>query len=268
MGYKKLSDEQEKKLVQEYLNGASVQSLMVQYGYKTKKSILDKVKKYCDTPEEAILKAKQARKNYSINFEKIDSEFKAYFLGLMLTDGYVIDKNKFGIDLTDEDCIAFLSQGTGKEYKTYEQKDKKNRHRLIFYDCEQVENLSRFGVVKNKTLILKGPDLLEEEYKYVPYIIRGIIDGDGTIGKTSFGSPFFEIVSASKPFLQWCKKVLENNMYMSEITIYQTRENFWKISNAKLTNLLKLLCLSYDKPFGMNRKYITLRETFRDYNNL
>lgn len=32
-------------------------------------------------------------------------------------------------------------------------------------------------------------------------------------------------------------------------------------------DLLKLIALVYNKPFGMNRKYNNLRKTFRDYNN-
>ena len=37
MGYKKLSQEQELQLVQEYINGTNVNVLMDKYGFKTKK---------------------------------------------------------------------------------------------------------------------------------------------------------------------------------------------------------------------------------------
>jgi len=46
VGYKKLSKEQELQLVEEYKNGTPVIELMFKYGFKTKKSITDKVKKY------------------------------------------------------------------------------------------------------------------------------------------------------------------------------------------------------------------------------
>jgi len=55
MGYKKLSKEQELQLIEEYRNGASVNSLMTKYGYKTKKSITDKVKKYYPQEYEQII---------------------------------------------------------------------------------------------------------------------------------------------------------------------------------------------------------------------
>ena len=55
MGQKKLSKELELQLVEEYKQGASVNSLMAKYGFASKKSITDKVKKhYPDTYNEII----------------------------------------------------------------------------------------------------------------------------------------------------------------------------------------------------------------------
>ena len=62
--------------------------------------------------KDLMIIAKNNRKNYHIDFEKINSEFNAYFIGLMITDGYIIDENRFGIDLTDKDCIEFISKIT------------------------------------------------------------------------------------------------------------------------------------------------------------
>ena len=44
MGYKKLSNEEEMQIVEEYRQGTPVNKLMAKYGYATKKSITDKVK--------------------------------------------------------------------------------------------------------------------------------------------------------------------------------------------------------------------------------
>jgi len=134
MGYKLHSTEEEKEMVREYINGVPVKTLMTKYGYKTKKSITDKVKKYESIAVIEI--ARKNRKNYQIEFDGVTNVFNAYFLGLMLTDGYIQDDNKFGIDLTDEDCIAFISNVTNKEYKKYEQLEEnhKTRYRIIFSD--------------------------------------------------------------------------------------------------------------------------------------
>lgn len=59
----------------------------------------------------------------------------------MLTDGYITTRGyDAGIDLTDEDCIQFLSKVIGKNYKEEKsnKKDRKNRYRLIITDKELV----------------------------------------------------------------------------------------------------------------------------------
>jgi len=266
MGYKLHSTEEEKQMVQEYINGVPVQTLMVKYGYKTKKSITDKVKKYASV--DAIQVARDNRKTYKIEFDGVNNPFSAYFLGLMLTDGYIQDAHKFGIDLTDEDCIAFLAKVTNREYKKYEPVDdtRKTRYRLIFSDEKSLEVLNKYGVIRNKSKVLHGPILTEEENKYLPYIIRGIIDGDGCIYKTSYGAPAMYVCSASYDFIIWVKSMLENRLYFKELSITQSETGLWRIDTANQQNILKLITLVYDKPYGMQRKYELLRETFRDYN--
>lgn len=266
MGYKKHSEAEERQLVQEYIFGVPVNALMKKYGYKTKKSILDKVKKYSSS--EVIHQAKENRKNYSIDFDGITSNFNAYFLGLMLTDGYIQDDNKFGIDLVDEDCIQFISKITNKKYNSYEPSDigKKTRHRLVFSNNEVVCKLAEYGVVRRKSLILGAVPLKKEEERFLPYLVRGIIDGDGCVYQTSYGAPAVYICSASKPFLDWLKEVLENKLFFNELNLNCSAEGLWRLETANQKNILKLISTVYDEPYGMNRKYKLVRETFRDYN--
>lgn len=271
MGFKKLSNEQEKILVEEYRNGVSVQVLMKRYGFKTKKSITDKVKKYYpDNYKDIILQAQDNRKDYQYSLQKISNQFDAYFIGLMMTDGYITDEKRIGIDLTDEDCIQFLSKSIGHNYKIYKAKEKSDeldRHRLILSDRALVQDLSRFGIVPNKSLILQPPKLYPEEEKYIPYIIRGIIDGDGCVCPTSYGGAYFYIVSASKDFINWLEEILTNKLFMVDLRVSQDNRGLWKIETANQYNIQKLIALVYDKPFGMSRKYEQIRKTFRDYNN-
>jgi len=55
MGYKILSKDQELQIIEEYKNGTPVNELMAKYGYKTKKSITDKVKKYYPNEYDKII---------------------------------------------------------------------------------------------------------------------------------------------------------------------------------------------------------------------
>ena len=60
-------------------------------------------------------------------------------------------------------------------------------------------------------------------------------------------------------FLKWNKDT--NRFQINEYN------GLWKIGSANHNNILKLITLSYDKPFGMERKYKEIRKTFNDYNN-
>lgn len=186
----------------------------------------------------------------------------------MLTDGYICDNTKFGIDLTDEDAIAFLSDTIGKTYTSYtsENENRKTRYRLILSDASQVEALKRYDIVQRKSKILSGFELLEEEEVYLPYLIRGIIDGDGCIYATSYGKPAFFIVTASKKFADWLTYILSHRFYMKDIHPYQTANGIWRIDTALEYNIRILKDVIYDQPYGMARKYNKLRETFNDYN--
>lgn len=269
MGYKKLSKEQELQLVEEYKQGTPVIELMAKYGFKTKKSITDKVKKYYgENYKEIIKQAQDNRKGYTYSLKEITSPFDAYLIGLIMTDGYVLsDRDGLGLDMTDEDVIKFVASTIGTNYKTYIEEGRKNRYRVLINIQGISKEVERFGIVPRKSKIIEKPKLLDKERQYLPYIIRGIIDGDGCVSKTSYGGAQFYICSMSEQFIDWIIEVLEKDFFMTDIHKRQNVETgIWRVETSNQYNILKLIALVYNKPFGMNRKYNELRKTFRDYN--
>ena len=269
MGYKKLSKEQELQLVEEYKQGTPVIELMAKYGFKTKKSITDKVKKYYgENYKEIIKQAQDNRKGYTYSLKEITSPFDAYLIGLIMTDGYVLsDRDGLGLDMTDEDVIKFVASTIGTNYKTYIEEGRKNRYRVLINVQGISKEVERFGIVPKKSKIIEKPKLLDKERQYLPYIIRGIIDGDGCVSKTSYGGAQFYICSMSEQFIDWIIEVLERDFFMIDIHKRQNAETgIWRVETSNQYNILKLIALVYNKPFGMNRKYNELRKTFRDYN--
>ena len=189
-------------------------------------------------------------------------------MGLLLTDGYVLsDRDGLGLDMTDEDVVAFVANTIGTKYTSYDIENKKTHYRVLITIPGISSEAKRFGIVPRKSNIVPEPQLMEKERKFLPYIIRGIIDGDGSVAKTSYGGSQFFIVTKSEVFANWIKKVLENDFFMEDISIRISSEGLYRIETANQYNILKLIALVYNKPFGMNRKYNNLRKTFRDYNN-
>lgn len=269
MGYKKLSQEQERQLVEEYKKGTPVIELMAKYGFKTKKSIIDKVKKYYPNDyKDLIVQAQDNRRGYSYSLKEITSPFDAYLVGLLLTDGYTLsDRDGVGLDMADEDVISFVAKTIGTKYKSYSNGEHKTLHRVIITRPGLKEEARRFGIIENKSKLIPKPRLLDSEKQYIPFIIRGIIDGDGCVSKTSYNGAQFYIVTMSEDFAQWIVDILTNCFFMEDIHVRQNNEGLYRIETANQYNILKLIALVYNKPFGMNRKYNKLRKTFRDYNN-
>ena len=71
----------------------------------------------------------------------------------------------------------------------------------------------------------------------------------------------------SEQFADWIISVLSNNFFMEDIHKRQSNAGLWRIETSNQYNILKLIALVYNKPYGMNRKYNILRKTFRDYNS-
>lgn len=269
MGYKKLSNEMELQLIEEYRKGVPVKELMNKYGYKTKKSITDKIKKhYPDKYNDILNEAQISRKGYTYSLETISSPFDGYLVGLLLTDGYLLsDRDGLGLDMTDEDVISFVAKTIGTKYTKYEYYGKKDKYRVLINMPGIKKQVKRFGIIENKSLKIPAPILKDEEIQYLPYIIRGIIDGDGCVSPTSYGGAQFYIVTMSEQFADWIISVLSNNFFMEDIHKRQSKAGLWRIETSNQYNILKLIALVYNKPYGMNRKYNILRKTFRDYNS-
>ena len=241
---------------------------MNKYGFKTKKSITDKVKKYYpDTYQDIIKQAHDNRRGYTYSLEKITSPFDAYLIGLMITDGYVLsDRDGLGLDMTDEDVIAFVAKTIGTNYKTYYTENYRPRYRVLITIPGITKQVARFGIVSNKSKIIPAPQLLAEEEKFIPYIIRGMIDGDGGVSKTSYNGAQFYFVSMSKELIDWFVSILEQRLFMTDIHISQNNVGLYRVESANQYNILKLIAVIYNMPYGMARKYNYLRKTFRDYN--
>ena len=139
-----------------------------------------------------------ANNTYTLNanyFDRIDSEDKAYFLGLLYTDGCNYEKDGIiKIDLLEEDSYILEYLKNCVEY-TEMVSHYPSERKIIngeYYDCKpscrlQMRNkhmsstLASYGVVAHKSSCGKYiKDNIIPEYLY-NHFVRGLIDGDGGI---------------------------------------------------------------------------------------
>jgi hypothetical protein len=128
-------------------------------------------------------------RKYNLNqdyFEKIDTEEKAYFLGLIYSDGCLYKKT-LSISLAEidshilESFLFFL----GSESKLYDIPPRKKNHqpqkKLMISNFKMSEDLKLLGVTERKSLNLKFPTEDQVPKKFLNHFIRGVFDGDGSV---------------------------------------------------------------------------------------
>ena len=136
----------------------------------------------------------QTNNKYSVNFnyfDKIDTEDKAYFLGLLYADGCNIEKrNSISICLQerDKDILEVFRNKIGLEKPlTFRNRKKEkgtfqNQWALTIINRHLSNTLAKIGCWANKSMSLTFPDLSIVPENLLNHFIRGIWDGDGHIG--------------------------------------------------------------------------------------
>lgn len=202
-----------KSMYELYASGLSTTDIAKIYGYKTGKSIGDKLKKAGYKLRTSRQSRNLKRKYNEHMLRVIDAPWKGYFLGLLLTDGWVTRGRDVCLGQVDKEVIEFLSTCTGQLFSVVPAGKKigpqgkevncQESYRLNFSSSVLYNDVQRLGVVPNKTNHVPQIVLDIEEMIYLKDIIRGVIDGDGTFGFPSNvpGTAYCRIVSKSEHFL-------------------------------------------------------------------
>lgn len=187
---KKTIQEQE-QIIKAYENNMSLREIERQYGVsrQTVSAFLEKkgIKK---------TKGNHYRKFFHNEdfFEVIDNEEKAYWLGFMYADGWVMDhsqrygQDQFGISLKidDEQHIRkFLTSIKATNPITYDYSSGRKHAlaKVVLTSQKTVNDLIKHGCFKKKTFLLQPPTTIPDDL--IPHFIRGFFDGDGSIVKAS-----------------------------------------------------------------------------------
>lgn len=160
---------------------------------------------------------KRNRFTYSIKhqdyFSKIDSEHKAYWIGLFLADGCIF-KRSLQVKFKESDRIlleTFLSD-IGANHPIYSTEWKGRKYCGIQITAPRlVEDLQRYGVVPRKTTKLSWPQ--EIPVSYLNHFMRGFADGDGgfyTYRSNSSLGFSFSVSCGSPSFLtRYCESLAQ-----------------------------------------------------------
>jgi intein-encoded DNA endonuclease-like protein len=173
--------EDEQSVIEKYQNGERITNIrkICQISSKTIKYILNKngipIKDKYD---------RRGRKSLDIDyFCKIDTEEKAYFLGLLYTDGYLDEKNgRIEIGLHNKDLyILEAFEKAVKSERSIRKLKKKDFSILTLCSRKMTNDLKNLGLFQRKSLTLKFPSYDFVPKNLMPHFIRGAFDGDGCV---------------------------------------------------------------------------------------
>jgi transposase-like protein len=185
MRQRSFTKEQELRICEEYKAGTSSISLAKKYNVHSS-TVIQAIR----ANNNKVRTVGEARRKYTYNhsfFKNIDTEAKAYFLGLILADGCVRNSVlEIGLQRKDRHILeAFVSCINGdnsiKDFMWKAggfSKSSSPCSRLTITSAEMVADLKTHGIVDRKTYDICMPVLATE---LQTHFWRGVWDGDGYI---------------------------------------------------------------------------------------
>lgn len=204
-------------------------------------------------------------KKFNLNenyFNIIDSEDKAYFLGLLYADGANYN-NTVSISLQEEDkkiieIFVKYIEYTGKLYFRKAKKvTYKNQYRLDLHSKTLTQALIKLGCVPKKSLILKFPNKKQVPKKLLHHFIRGYFDGDGSVSFSKVNNyyyPNFSIVG-TKDVCENIIKIFNTKCAIKTLYLEKYGENTFKVRTGAQKSCLKIYNYLYkDATLYLERK--------------
>lgn len=192
----------------------------------------------------------QCQENY---FKTIDNPHKAYLLGFITADGAIVnDVLSIEVQKKDKDVLEFARNQINPNATLTMTR---GCYRVAFSAKQLSYDLKKFGIVQNKSKILKNVPIDLISKHLLPYYFRGLIDGDGCIHKDGKIS----IYSGSEQFIKNVQQILCKEANLTQLNIYHGTTYFITWSSLQ------------DKQKLFNYLYSNLNATYyypRKYNRL
>ena len=207
-------------------------------------------------------------------FENIDTEEKAYWLGFMFADGYIVNnenrygEDEFGLTLAEDslDSIKkFKKSLRATNPIRYDKSKEKGQTsvKLVLRSQKTVNDLIDKGCVKQKSLILQPPKKVPE--KLLSHFIRGFFDGDGSLMKYNYNNyTSYQIeFTTTYEMAIWLREIFGKGDVRKE----KRRDFTWYYSIGGNRQVLDICHYMYDEAtIWMDKKYARYQELLAKYN--
>jgi hypothetical protein len=260
-----LTNEKLEEIHQKVLAGVEVDELSTQYNI-SKEALLRRISNSNWT--------RAKRKNrYSFDehyFDVIDNEHKAYWIGFLLADGYVLSKRTdekrinqaqsfgFAVNSDDHELLENFKKDLKADnpihyYKNTGSyaKSKTSYGRILLTSQHTIDTIREYGIRENKTFFVTFPDI---PTALIPAMIRGYSDGDGSIIITK-NNKYEWALCGTKEFLTGVQNFFGTSIQLSQRWPERNNNNY-TLSYYGNKQVPKLLDIIYkDASIYLQRKY-------------
>src|ERR1044072_591190 len=188
---KRLTPEVEGFIVERYRGGLSAGAILKAIPFRTRKTVYDVLERHGVERRGGVADYKKPFDEAA--FAAVDRPEKAYWLGILITDGYVIEAARtgsplVGLQMTDREAAEGFRDFLGLQHPVLRIEPRGERHQVMYravcHSRRMARDLARFGVVPRKSHSTFLPLLGEE---LMPHLLRGLFDGDGTASRRADG---------------------------------------------------------------------------------
>lgn len=251
-----LSKDKKDEIIRLYKSGLSIRDIH-KNGIASASTICKIINPYSrDNSKSQLIKDTGKVNHYY--FENLNKE-SAYILGLLFTDGS-IREDGYSVSLYSNDryLCELLKEKTDSKHSIQIRKSRKNKDGSIskqgyvisLSSKKLVLSLEKWGLYANKTFTMSFPNIPKE---FLPHFIRGLIDGDGSIGH--YKDFTISFICASKTFIESLREIVKNETDFSG-SIYTNKNGIMTLKYS--TNQAKKICeYIYNDSEGirLERKY-------------
>lgn len=192
-------------------------------------------------------------------FEKIDSEEKAYLVGLLLADGHVSKNNAIMITLKDLDTIQKFKHAIKSNARI--KIDRYGNYQFSVSSKVMSDDLRKMGFTNRKSyeididLVLS---FIPREYEH--HFVRGLFDGDGSIKIYKYSYQKSPQLHFGFTGLINVVKYIKGYLGLHTKTVKESEITYTCVSSCKKTIIDIYNILYKDATIYMERKYNTFRK--------
>ncbi len=267
----KVDAEIKDKIIEAYKNNMSLREIEKEF-----KVLRATVSKFLEEQNIKKIKGNHYRKYFHDFdfFENIDTEEKAYWLGFMFADGYIVNhenrygEDSFGLTLA-EDSLDSIEKFKKSLHATnpilYDNSKSigQPQAKIVLTSQKTVNDLIDKGCVKQKSLILQPPKKVPE--KLLSHFIRGFFDGDGSLTKYNYNNyTSYQIqFTTTYEMAIWLREIFGKGDVREE----KRRDFTWYYLIGGNRQVLDICHYMYDEAtIWMDRKYARYQELLAKYN--